>query len=79
MKIQPKAFRSASVKDALERDGRCTVEFKGGTLTIAERSGKYEITLRDGDEKPDFWHYRRERIALDRFNELCDSLSRRRK
>lgn len=78
MTISKKAFRSSLVKSAIDRDGRFEIVIKGVKALIEKRSKKYEITRTEGNEKPDFWVYRRERIALDRFDELMVSLSRRR-
>lgn len=64
------------VREALRKDGRFSRTIRGIQATIELRGKKYWITIHEG-EKPPFWTYRRESIALDRFEEQCDMLNRR--
>ncbi len=65
------------VREALSKNDRFARTIRGIKVTIENRGKKFWITVHEG-EKPAFWTYRLERIALDRFEEQCDILKRRR-
>lgn len=67
----------SDVKAELKKYGRFTVAMRGVTATIRLTAGQYEIIVQKHGFSSDYWTYRRESIALDRFAEKCSNLRRR--
>lgn len=60
----------------LSEKGIYTKTFNGTQLVITKVQGEFWIKVIEKGERPRLWIYRREHIALNRFEEQAESLRR---
>ncbi len=65
-----------TIKESLTRNGSYSKTIGGIRLELSKQGKEFWIKLIEKGQKPRLWIYRREHIALDRFQEQASGLRR---